>query len=143
MSTGLNSRFLQYDTNGYSLGPLISWSWPNDRARANVAAAGAGIDEAQARFDGAVLAALRETETALNAYARDLDQRADLQRAHDQAVKTLSETQKLQQSGKIAVLPMLDARRAVIAGDQALAQIDAKLAADQVQVFLSLGGGWS
>lgn len=142
VSTGLTSRFLQYDTNGYSAGPLISWSWPNDRAKANVAAAGAGIDEAQARFDGAVLGALRETETALNGYARDLDQRADLQRAHDQATQTLAETQRLQRAGKINVQPVLDARRAVIAGDQALAQIDAKLAADQVQVFLSLGGGW-
>ncbi len=142
ISTGLTSRFLQYDTNGYSAGPLISWSWPNDRARANVAAAVAGIDEAQARFDGAVLSALRETETALNAYARDLDQRADLARAHDQAIKTLAQTQRLQQAGKINIQPVLDARRAVIAGDQALAQLDAKLAADQVQVFLSLGGGW-
>ncbi len=142
ISTGLTSRFLQYDTNGYSAGPLISWSWPNDRARANVAAAGAGIDEAQARFDGAVLAALRETETALNAYARDLDQRTDLQRAHDQAIKTLTDTQRLLQAGRINIQPVLDARRAVVSGDQALAQLDAKLAADQVQVFLSLGGGW-
>ena len=142
VSTGLTSRFLQYDTNGYSLGPLINWTWPNDRAKANVAAAGAGIDEAQARFDGAVLGALRETETALNAYARDLDQRTDLARAHDQAAKTLRETQRLQQAGRINLQPVLDARRAVIAGDQALAQIDARLAADQVQVFLALGGGW-
>ncbi len=142
VSTGLVSRALQYDTNGYSLGPLISWTLPGERTHANIAAADAGIDEAQARFDGAVLAALRETETALNAYARDLDQRADLQRAHDQAMKSLDETKRLQQAGKINVQPVLDARRAVIAGDQALAQADAKLAADQVQVFLSLGGGW-
>ena len=142
-STGLTSRFLQYDTNGYSLGPLISWSLPGERTKANIKAADAGIDEAQARFDGAVLAALRETETALNAYARDLDQRSDLARAHDQAIKSLAETQRLQKAGKINVQPVLDARRAVIAGDQALAQIDARLAADQVQVFLSLGGGWA
>jgi len=142
VSTGLASRLLQYDTNGYSLGPLISWTWPDERGRAAVAAAGTGVDEAQARFDGAVLGALRETETALNAYARDLDQRADLQHARDKAAETLADTQMLQRAGKINVQPGLEARRAVIAGDQALVQIDARLAADEVQVFLALGGGW-
>ncbi len=142
-STGLASRAFNQDTMGFMLGPLISWEFPNrDHAKADIKLADASVDEAQARFDGAVLTALRETETALNGYARDLDQRRDLVHAHDQAVKTLSDTQALQAAGKIAAMPVLDARRAVLVSDQALAQADARLAADQVQVFLALGGGW-
>ena len=142
-SVGLASDFLRYDTMKYGLGPLISWEFPNrKRAKAGIAAADTRIDEAQAKFDGSVLTALRETETALNTYTRDLDQRGELQTAHDHAVQALSETQTLQKAGRIGVAPVLDARRQVVQADQILASTDAKLAADQVQLFLALGGGW-
>ncbi|MDV6330761.1 TolC family protein [Asticcacaulis sp. 201] len=142
-SVGLASDFLRYDTMKYGLGPLISWEFPNrKRAKAAVATAQTYIDETSARFDGTVLGALRETETALNTYARDLDQRAELQAAHDHAVESLSETQRLQKAGRVSVVPVLDARRAVVQADQTLAGADARLAADQVQLFLALGGGW-
>jgi NodT family efflux transporter outer membrane factor (OMF) lipoprotein len=142
-SGGLVSRAFNQDTMKYSLGPLISWEFPNrGRAEANIAAAHADIDAAQARFDGVVLGALRETETALNGYARDLDQRAELAKARDQAMMALSETQRLQKAGKIGAIPVLEARRMVVTADQAVAALDAKLAGDQVQVFLALGGGW-
>ncbi len=142
-SVGLASDFLRYDTMKYGLGPLISWQFPNrKRARAGIAAAETNIEEAEAKFDGSVLTALRETETTLNAYARDLDQRTELQTAHDHAVQALAETQTLQKAGRIGIAPVLDARRAIAQSDQILAGADAKLAADQVQVFLALGGGW-
>lgn len=142
-SVGLVSNFLRYDTMKYGLGPLISWDFPDHkRAKAEIAAAESQISEAEARFDGAVLNALRETETALNAYARDLDQRAELQSAHDHAVQALTETQRLQKAGRIGVAPVLDARRQVVQAEQALATADTRLAADQIQVFLALGGGW-
>lgn len=54
----------------FSLGPLISWSFPNvQKARARKAQKEAGTREALARFDGAWLGALDETERALTAYA--------------------------------------------------------------------------
>jgi hypothetical protein len=72
----------------WSLGPLIFWSIPvNGTARSRIAEARAATDAALARFDGTVLNALRETESALTAS-------------------------------------------------------DAQLAADQVTLFLALGGGW-
>lgn len=142
-STGLASDALRYDTMKYSLGPLIHWDYPNRKAaKANIAAAQADIDAAQAHFDGAVLGALRETETALSVYGHDLDQRHELQVARDHAAQNLQQTQALQKAGRVGRLPVLDAQRAVLAGDQALAALDAKLAGDQVQVFLALGGGW-
>ena len=142
-SVGLASDFLRYDTMKYGLGPLISWEFPNrKRAKAGIAAADTQIDEAEAKFDGAVLTALRETETALNTYARDLDQRTELQAAHNHAVQALSETQKLQKAGRVGIAPVLDARRQIVQTDQILANADAKVSADQVQLFLALGGGW-
>lgn len=142
-SGGLARDAFRYDTMKYSLGPLISWEFPNRKAaKANIAGAHADIDAAEARFDGAVLNALRETETALSVYAHDLDQRAELRTARDHAAQNLQQTLTLQKAGRASLFPVLDARRAVLSADQALAALDAKIAGDQVQVFLALGGGW-
>jgi outer membrane protein TolC len=47
----------------WSVGPLISWTFPNIAAvRARITAARAGSKASLAAFDGAVLTALEETE---------------------------------------------------------------------------------
>ena len=53
------------------LGPLLNWAFPNQEpARARIAAAEADTQASLAEFDGIVLRALEETETALTSYAR-------------------------------------------------------------------------
>ena len=142
-SVGLADHFLNADTFKFSLGPLISWQFPNRaRVRASIRDAQAQSDAAYARFDGAVLAALRETESALTVYARDLDRRTLLQSAQRNAGKAAQDAEALFRAGRHGYLPVLDANRSLVAADQALAGIESKIAADQVQVFLALGGGW-
>jgi len=53
--------------------------------RARIAQAEAGTDIALANFDQTVLVALQETETALSAYANELDRRAALTTARNRA----------------------------------------------------------
>lgn len=54
----------------YAAGPLLSWRFPNrESARGRLDSAAAERDAALARFDGAVLGALREVERALALYA--------------------------------------------------------------------------
>jgi outer membrane protein TolC len=142
-SVGLTDNFLKADTFKFSLGPLISWQFPNRaRARASIRAAEAQSDAAYAHFDGTVLAALRETESALTVYAHDLDRRVMLQSAQRNAGKAAQDAERLFQAGRHDYLPVLDANRSLVAADQALASVESKIAADQVQVFLALGGGW-
>ena len=50
--------------------------------------------------------------------------------------------QRLYIGGKIDFLPLLDAQRSLAAADSAVAASHAQLAADQVAIFLALGGGW-
>src|SRR5690606_38930303 len=55
------------ESSRWSLGPLLSWNFPNRSiARARVAQAEASIDAALASFDGVWLNALQETESALS-----------------------------------------------------------------------------
>ena len=53
---------------GLLVGPLVDWAFPNsEAARARIEAAEAAAQGSLAAFDGTVLTALREAETALNA----------------------------------------------------------------------------
>jgi outer membrane protein TolC len=131
------------DTFSWSLGPLISWSLPNTGvADARIAQAEAGTRQALGRFDGVVPNALRETETTLNAYARELDRRAALQASRDEAAVGAGQARTLYRGGKVGYLESLDAERALAASEAALATSDALLVDQQVQLFLALGGGW-
>ena len=142
-SVGLDKSFLSADTFKFSLGPLLSWQFPDrTRTRARIDAANADQQAAFARFDGVVLNALKETESALEVYARDLERRALLESARQKASRAAKDTQQLFASGRQSYLPVLDATRTLIAAEQAVAAAQSKLAADQVNVFLALGGGW-
>nr|WP_145546712.1 TolC family protein [Variovorax boronicumulans] len=142
-SVGAASGFARGDTFSWSLGPLISWTVPNTGvAQARIAQAEAGTRAALARFDGTVLTALRETETALVVYARELDRHAALQAARDDSASVAAQARQLYQNGKTGFLDALDAERVMANSEAALAASDAQLADDQVGLFLALGGGW-
>lgn len=131
------------DTFSWSLGPLISWSIPvNGVAHARIAQAEAGAKGALARFDGTVLNALRETETALTHYARELDRNAHLQAAREQSIQVAEEARKLYANGKTGYLETLDAERVLVNADSALAASQAHIVDEQLALFLALGGGW-
>ena len=126
------------------LGPLISWAFPNQEAnRARIAAARADGDAALASFDGTVLRALEETETALSTYAHALQRRAALQTARDEAARAARISTARQREGRIDFLTVLDALRSQAAADADLASADRAVAFAQVDLFRALGGGWT
>jgi NodT family efflux transporter outer membrane factor (OMF) lipoprotein len=142
-SEGLGNDFLGKDSFSYSIGPLISWTIPNTGVvRARIAQTRAGADGALAKFDGSVLTALRETETALDGYARELDRHAALQSARDESATVAEQARRLYRSGRTGYLDALDAERGLASSEATLAASDAELADDQVSLFLALGGGW-
>jgi len=142
-STGGLSGFGEGNSFRYSLGPLISWTIPaTGTARVRIAQAEASTAASLARFDGVVLNALRETETALTAYARELDRNAALKAAREQSALASNQAARLYRFGRTDFLTTLDAQRTLASAQSAVAASDAKLASDQVALFLALGGGW-
>ncbi len=126
-----------------SLGPLISWSFPNRPVvRARIEAAQATERAALANFDSTVIGALRETETALTRYARERERLVDLTRARDTAAKAAAQAGKLYRFGRADFLQLLDAQRNLAQAEAAVAASRAQMIDRQVDVFLSLGGGW-
>lgn len=142
-SIGMIPGVGEANTWHYGLGPLISWNLPaTSSARVHIAQAKAGTEGALARFDAVVLGALRETESALTVYARELDRNAALKAARDQGALAARQADKLYRYGRTDLLSTLDTERTLAAADGALAASDAQLATDQVALFLALGGGW-
>ncbi|MGV9009408.1 efflux transporter outer membrane subunit [Brevundimonas sp.] len=128
----------------FGIGPLISWSFPNIAvARARIAQAGAGSDQALATFDQTVLTALQETETALANYANELDRRTALQAARDQAATAARLSRLRFDAGADSFLTVLDAERTLAGADAQLASSDALVTTYQIALFKALAGGWS
>lgn len=131
------------DALRFSVGPLISWSFPNLAvARARLQGARAGADVSLAQLDRTVLVALQETETALSAYANELDRRTALQLARDRSAEATRLAQLRFDAGLESFLAVLDAQRALAIDEALLAQSQAQVTTNQVQLFKALGGGW-
>ena len=132
------------DAFRFSIGPLISWSFPNLAvARSRVAQAQASATGALANFDGTWLRALQETETALTRYARELDRREALRRSRAQAAEAARIARLRYQAGRESFQIVLDNERSLSNIEGELARSEAQLSDNLVSVFLALGGGWN
>jgi NodT family efflux transporter outer membrane factor (OMF) lipoprotein len=128
---------------GFSLGPLLSWSFPNRPVvKAQIAAAGAKAEADLAQFDSVVLGALRQTETALSAYTQDRARIAALTGARDSAAQAGDQADRLFRFGRTDFLQLLDAQRSLASAQSTLAAGQTSLINDQIDIFLALGGGW-
>lgn len=124
-------------------GPLLSWAFPNmEGGRARVAQAEATTRAALAGFDGTVLRALQETETALSAYSHTLERQRALRAATEQARIAANISRAQSREGRVDFLVVLDAERTLADAEAALAEADAQVAETQIAVFQALGGGW-
>ncbi len=130
-------------TFGGSIGPLISWQAPDrTAARARIGEARAATDAAAAQFDGRVLEALRQTETALDGYAREIDRDRALEATRDDAAWAAEQANRLFRFGRTGLLELLTSQANLAAAETALAQSRSSLSDRQIDVFLALGGGW-
>jgi NodT family efflux transporter outer membrane factor (OMF) lipoprotein len=142
--TGTLSHFGSNNAFRFSAGPLISWTIPaTGPAHARIRQAEAETEAALANFDGVVLNALKEAESALTIYARELDRNAALRRARDMSALASRQAHQLYDYGRTDFLTTLDADRTLAEFESQLALSEAQLARYQISLFLALGGGWN
>lgn len=146
-SAGLNApKFGQLGTSAafsYSIGPLISWTFPNIAvARAEIRQARGQADASLAGFQGTVLNALQETESALARYSAALLQNAALARADVAATDAATLSRLRFTTGRDNFLNLLVSEQDRAAARGAVAQSDLTVAQQAVSLFKALGGGW-
>ena len=141
-STGFLEDLGNAAANRWSIGSLIRWNFPTAGARAKVRMAHADTDRALAQFDTAVLAALRETETAASTYARDHDRALLLAQASAAAQRSAEQLRQLKQAGRAATQADLGGRDALLSAQAREQAAREAITQDQITLFLALGGGW-
>lgn len=140
---GTISALSQPSSVTLSLGPLISWSFPNVTvALAHIGEAKATASGALASFNSTMLTALKETEQALTGYAAEINHHDALVAARDHAQQAYDLAVVQYRVGTISMLDLLTAETTLLGARQALAASDQALSTDQVAVFQALGGGW-
>jgi NodT family efflux transporter outer membrane factor (OMF) lipoprotein len=138
------NEFLSGSAFGGSVGPLVSWNMPNRAAvRAPIAEAGSSADAALAHFDGTVLQALRQVETALSAYAQEMNRERSLALARDEAAGASDQARRLFLFGRTGFINVLAAETSLANAASALDSSRAQLIDRQIDLFLALGGGWA
>lgn len=149
VTLGASGNYLRNDflkgnrTWSFSLGPLISWSFPNTTvARSRIAQAKAQAEASLASFDGAVLNALKESEQSLSAYDAAMRQRAALIQARDRAENAFRLADQRYRAGSISYLDVLVAQTSLIDAKSQVASADQRVGSARVSVFKALGGGW-
>jgi NodT family efflux transporter outer membrane factor (OMF) lipoprotein len=129
--------------NFFSVGPALSLPiFTGGRIRANIAANDARLQEAQVRYEGAMLTALEDVENALSSYAREEERRAKLATAADASRTAVDLARELYTRGLADFLSVLDAQRQQYAAEDALAQSDTAIVTNVVALYKALGGGW-
>jgi NodT family efflux transporter outer membrane factor (OMF) lipoprotein len=131
-------------TEIWNYGANIAWAFPNVTGTiARVRQAEAAVDAAAARFDGAWLNALRETETAISTYVNALERRSALADAAEFSDEAAGLAQLRFEAGQLNLLDVLQAELNAVNARSASAAMEAEVSALQVDLFLALGGAWA
>lgn len=135
---------LSEDSVGLSIGPAISWSGPDlRRVYAQIDVNDARTLGAAADYEGAVLDALAEAETALSNYITELARRADLELALTSARRAYDLARLRFEEGLDSSLDVLDAQRTLLNAEDSLAVNEAEIARRAVRAYRALGGIWT
>jgi outer membrane protein, multidrug efflux system len=127
----------------FNLGASLLWTLiDNGQRQAQVGAAAARIDAAQATFDKAVLNALEDTEGALATYSRTQLQTDSLFTAATAASRAAQIARARFSAGVSDFFAVLDAERELLIAQDRLAAAQTQAATSLVGVYRALAGGW-
>jgi NodT family efflux transporter outer membrane factor (OMF) lipoprotein len=129
---------------GYTVAPaLLLPIFDAGRNRATLASAEVSRDIAVAQYERAIQSAFREVADALAGRAT-FDDQVDAQTRVVEAESVRYRLAKLRyDNGVASYLDLLDAQRSLFIAQQTLVQTRLALLQNQVQLYRSLGGGWS
>jgi NodT family efflux transporter outer membrane factor (OMF) lipoprotein len=127
----------------WSIGPSIQWRiFDTGRVRAQIRVQDARLEQAQAAYDQAILAAFEDVENALVAYAKEQQRHRSLADAVTTSVAALKLANELYANGLTDFLRVLDAERTLHQSQDQLVVSDRAVSADLIALYKALGGGW-
>jgi NodT family efflux transporter outer membrane factor (OMF) lipoprotein len=123
--------------------PYLTWNFLDfGRTKAAVRGAEAGRDQAIAKYESAVLTALRDANTSLSRYGYQRDSVLKLLTQQSAITHSTALTQQRRNAGAASQLEVLDAERTLCNAQQNSVAGQADLLKDFVSLQKSLGLGW-
>ncbi len=129
----------------WSLGPLASSRplFDGGTRQANVVAARARYQDAEAQYRGRLRTAVREVEDALVALQSTAARNGDAQVAAEGFAVSLRATDARFKSGLASLFELEDARRSAVLAQTTLIDLQRERVAAWIALYRALGGGWS
>ncbi|MET0290467.1 MAG: efflux transporter outer membrane subunit [Pseudoxanthomonas sp.] len=132
------------DSASTLVAPFLRWSLLDfGRVRAQVAQARAGAEARTAAYEGTVLAALQDANTALSNYGAARKQVAVAQRAQASADRSATLMDQRYKAGAASLIDALDVRRQQFTAQDSAAQAQVQQVVNYIALQKSLGLGWS
>lgn len=133
------------ESGSRAFGVMPSVSWPAlhlGSVKARQRASEARHQGAQAAYEKVALRAIEEAQSALVTYGQSQQRVLHLAESARHSAKAAALAQIRYQEGQAPYLVELDARRTLLAYQDALAQADTATFLDVVALYKALGGGW-
>lgn len=131
------------DSAATIIAPFLRWSlFDFGRNKARVAQARAGNEARLAAYEGTVLAALQDANTALARFGAARRQLQASQRAEASALRAAGLMEQRRQAGAASQIDLLDVQRQQLDAQDGLAQARLQLLVRYVALQKSLGLGW-
>jgi len=128
---------------GFAVGPRFTWAlFDGGRIRAQIRAADARTDQAAARYTKAVLAALADSETAINRYAAWQTTAAERDAALAASARSLDLAHQRFAAGEDDRLALLQAQSTFATVQRAAVQAHESAFEAYAALIKALGGGW-
>jgi multidrug efflux system outer membrane protein len=143
LSTDLSS-LANWSSRVWSMGPSVTWPiFTAGRIRSNIQVQNELQEQALLTYDKTVLTAMQDVDTALVAYAKELQHNKALTDAVRNYRKAVDLAMKLYMVGKTDFLNVLTAQAALYLSETALSQSTTSLTTDVIALYKALGGGWN
>lgn len=131
------------DSLRFQFGPALRWPiFSGGQIRARIRAADARADAAAARYEGVVLTALSESETAINRYVASSSVRIERDRARRNADEAVTLARRRFELGEEDLTAVLQAQSAASALDRQAILARAEQLHQTAALYKALGGGW-
>lgn len=135
------SKLNNYSAMNYAVGPGIVWNLFNRGAiRARIAQAEAEAEAQLARFDGTVLLALEEVNSALMRHAQERDRNLVLQASVEASREAVDIVKLRYNAGAESFLDVLEAERTLLESERELTASRIDFSQETINLYRALGG---
>lgn len=137
-------NFFDHNSVVYEIAPSVTWNFFQGTHLVNASKlAKSQLDESVKQFNQTVLTAVQEVDNAMSAYRNSIKQLVAMREVLNQGKETLQLSLELYKQGLAPFQNVLDSQRSLFSYENEMVQTQGNSLLSLIQLYQSLGGGWS